>query len=321
MREAQRLSVTVVDVEDVYDEFNFGEKSPKAIRDFLQAVAQTWKKTPRFVLLVGDATLDPKRYLGGGDFDLVPTRLLDTTYLETASDDWFTDFNNDGVADIPTGRLPVRTSDEASKFIAKLVAYERPSVSMKRKALMVADRNDGFDFENATSQLGALLPPGTTIQELFRSKTTDVDLSAAITEAINSGVSVVNFAGHGSTALWRGSILDVQKARALQNGQALPLIISMTCLNGYFIDPAVESLAEALLNAEGGGAVAVWASSALTDPKQQAAVNQELYRQLFNAKGQSLTIGEAAVRAKAATGNLDIRQTWLLFADPATRIK
>ena len=34
----------------------------------------------------------------------------------------------------------------------------------------------------------------------------------------------------------------------------------MTCLNGYFIDVKLESIAEALLQAP-GGAVAVWASS------------------------------------------------------------
>lgn len=322
MRESQRLAVAVVDIEDIYDEFNFGERSPNAIRDFLKTAKLSWKKAPRYVLLIGDATYDPRRYLGGGDFDLVPTKLVDATYLETASDDWFTDFNNDGVADIAIGRLPARTSDDASRFIAKLVEYEKPSLPRaNRKALLVADRNDGFDFENATTQLRPLLPSGTTIQEVFRSKTTDPAMSAEIIEAINNGVSVVNFAGHGSTGIWRGNVLDVQAAKALLNGKALPLVISMTCLNGYFHDPVIESLAEALLNAEGGGAIAVWASSALTDPKQQSAVNQELYRQLFVTKGQAATVGEAVMRAKAATGNSDVRQTWLLFGDPATRLK
>ncbi|MEW6207641.1 MAG: C25 family cysteine peptidase [Acidobacteriota bacterium] len=322
MRENQKLSVVVVDVEDIYDEFNLGERSPKAIKDFLQTASRSWKKAPRFVLIVGDATYDPKRYLGGGDFDLVPSKLVDVVYLETASDDWFTDFNNDGVADIAIGRLPARTSDEASRFIAKLVAYEKAAASpTKRKALLVADRNDGFNFENATAQLRPLLPSGTAVQEVFRSKTTDAQMSVAITQAINSGVSVVNFAGHGSTGIWRGNVFDVQAAKALRNNKALPMVVSMTCLNGYFHDPVIESLAEALLNAEGGGAIAVWASSSLTDPRQQAAVNQALYRQMFAVKGQAATVGEAVMRAKAATANMDVRQTWVLFGDPATRLK
>ena len=35
----------------------------------------------------------------------------------------------------------------------------------------------------------------------------------------------------------------------------------------------------------------------------------------------SRVIGEAAMRAKAATGDPDIRKTWILFGDPATRLR
>jgi hypothetical protein len=39
LRESQGLSVAVVDVEDVYDEFGYGDKSPQAVKDFLAAGA------------------------------------------------------------------------------------------------------------------------------------------------------------------------------------------------------------------------------------------------------------------------------------------
>jgi len=93
----------------------------------------------------------------------------------------------------------------------------------------------------------------------------------------------------------------------------------MTCLNGLFHDIYTESLAEAMLKAEGGGAVAVWASSGMTEPGGQAIMDKELIRLLFN--GESLTIGEAAMRAKRATADQDIRRTWILFGDPTTRLK
>ncbi len=35
--------------------------------------------------------------------------------LMTASDDWFSDFNNSGMPTIATGRLPVSTLDEAKR--------------------------------------------------------------------------------------------------------------------------------------------------------------------------------------------------------------
>ncbi len=48
------------------------------------------------------------------------------------------------------------------------------------------------------------------------------------------------------------------------NANHLSVFVMMTCLNGYFDDPALESLAESLLKAERGGAVAVWSSSGMT---------------------------------------------------------
>ena len=35
----------------------------------------------------------------------------------------------------------------------------------------------------------------------------------------------------------------------------------------------------------------------------------------------SITLGEAKAKAKAATGDSDIRKTWILFGDPTTRLK
>jgi len=84
-------------------------------------------------------------------------------------------------------------------------------------------------------------------------------------------------------------------------------------------DLYTESLAEALMRAEQGGAVAVWASSGLTYPDQQHMINEELIRQLLSS--EKITIGQAAARAKAAADDENVRRTWILFGDPATRLK
>ena len=48
--------------------------------------------------------------MGRGDSDFVPTRLIDTLLMETASDEWLADFDGDGLAEMALGRLPVRTA-------------------------------------------------------------------------------------------------------------------------------------------------------------------------------------------------------------------
>jgi len=93
----------------------------------------------------------------------------------------------------------------------------------------------------------------------------------------------------------------------------------MTCLNGYFQDPKLASLGEALLKVNNGGAVSVWASSGMTDAQTQTTMNQEFFRQLFG--NPTITIGEAIKAAKAATDDNDVRRTWILFGDPTMKIK
>ena len=87
LRRAQGKSVALVHIDQLYDEFNFGQPSPYAIRDFLKTATEKWQKKPKYLLLVGDASVDPRDYLGFGFFDFVPTKLILTSELKTASDD------------------------------------------------------------------------------------------------------------------------------------------------------------------------------------------------------------------------------------------
>jgi hypothetical protein len=53
-------------------------------------------------------------------------------------------------------------------------------------------------------------------------------------------------------------------------------------------------------------------------------MNEELYRVIFGGsgiKGQSLTIGKAAGRAKAKIAGNDMRRTWVLLGDPAMKLR
>ncbi len=319
-RENQGLGGALVNIEDVYDEFSFGNKSPYAVRDFLAYAKTSWQRAPRFVLLMGDASLDPKNYLGRGDFDLVPTKLLDTQYMETASDDWFADFKAGGFADMSVGRLPVRGTDEAARMIAKIINYEGASNS--DGALIVSDSNSGFNFEDASDQLRALIPDNIKVEQIDRGQLGTAAAKRALLDSINRGQRVVNYFGHGSVELWRDNLLTSAEARGLTNGNRLPLFVVMTCLNGYFQDTSLDSLAESLMKAERGGAIAVWASSGMTLPSGQLPLNQQLYKLIFDlSQSQGRLLGEVTLKAKSTISDGDIRRTWILFGDPMTRLR
>ena len=311
-------------MEDVYDEFSFGEKDPQALKDFLSHARDHWSRKPKYVLLAGDASLDPRDYLGYGNQDYVPTRLIDTFYLETASDDWFADFDGDGLPDLAIGRLPVQTKEEADALVSKIVGYGQSNPVSE--ALLVADQVDpgDYDFEGGSDELEMLLPPSVGVKKVFRSQFgSDEEAKEALLGGINEGPLLVNYVGHGSMGIWRGDLLTSADAEALTNGTGVPFFINMTCLNGYFQAPYTDSLGGALIKRPLGGAVGVWTSSGLTVRQEQALMNRELIRLLFSntAGEESLRLGEAPMRAKAATLDQDVRKTWILFGDPTMRLK
>jgi hypothetical protein len=144
-----------------------------------------------------------------------------------------------------------------------------------------------------------------------------------VVDSIKRGQKILNYFGHGSVDLWRGGILSSADAQELVNGNNLSLLLSITCLNGYFQDPALEGLAESLIKVERGGVVAVWASSGMCGADGQALMNQAAFRLIFNgdSTGEALTLGEVTLKAKMSISDTDIRQTYILFGDPTTRLR
>lgn len=319
LRKGEGISTAIVDIEDVYDEFSFGHKTPHAIKDFLHFAKYNWSQPIKYLLFLGDSSYDPKNYLNYGDSDVVPTKLADTIFLEAATDDWFADFDGDFISDIPVGRLPARNLDEARIMIGKIIAYDNATPS--NEVLLVADTNDVYDFESANNNLLPLLPENAEITNVRRSQLGDYGARAAVLDSFNRGPKIVNYAGHGSIDLWRGNLFNNTDAMHLQNQQHLPMVVTMNCLNGYFQDPNLEGLSECLLKAPQGGAVAAWGSSSLTFAEEQIPANQELFRLLFADSSRGITIGEAAIRAKAMSYDADVRYSWILFGDPTMRLK
>jgi uncharacterized repeat protein (TIGR01451 family) len=316
VRDGEGTATAIVDVDDLYDEFNFGIRTPGAIRSFFQ-LAASWKRAPGAFMLLGDASVDPRDYIGFGTFDFMPTKLVNTTLLTTASDDWFTDFNSDGIADIPVGRIPVRTPEEAALVLGKIASRGTPSGAWSKSALFVADHSSDFDFGSVAVSLSHLLPSSITSQTVDYGSTASPHNDTV--SAMNNGALLTTYIGHASVEIWSESIFSSSDASALTNGNKLPVFVALNCLNGLFHDIFTESLAEALLKAPNGGAVAVWASSGLTQPDQQAQMGRELFLQLFGT--EKLTLGQAVARAKVVATDPDVRKSWILFGDPTMKLR
>jgi hypothetical protein len=320
--QAEGKSSVVVPINDLYDEFNFGERTPFAIRQFLETANQSWKTPPTYLLLNGRASLDPRDYLGLGHLDLVPTRILPSANLMTATDDWFSDFTDTGMPTIATGRLPVSTVDEAQTVIGKIVTYEGNSTNgpWTNQALIVADNDDTENFSADSLKVQAQLPATMQATDVFTGTVGGGAAQQDIINGINAGQLLVNYLGHGSEEQWSGSdIFDTNSVTSLTNATELPVFLIMNCLNGFFQDVYGQPLGVTLLLAPNGGAVAVLASSGLNQPPPQVKLDMLVVQNALSTA--RTTLGESILKAKSHIGDPGVRRTYILFGDPAMHVK
>ena len=263
--------------------------------------------------------------------------MVDTAFMEATSDDALADIDGDGLAEMAVGRLPVRTVEEASALINKIINYDLVTQGdpNERGALIVSDRADGFDFRDAGNSIGAQLPTGMAVQMINRDDGDTNQVRSQILSGINRGPMIVTYLGHGSVGVWTGDgILSVGDAPSLTNQNRLSLFVMTTCLNGSYMELGSDSLGEALVKAPQGGGIAAWASSGLTEPSGQVAVSLALYQSLFglqtvrsghgrvgSASLSQIRLGDAIRAAKSTTSDVDIRRTWILIGDPTMRVK
>ncbi len=323
-RQREGWTPALVTVDDLYDEFSFGEKDPAAIRSFL-ALQMRGRHAPRSVLLVGDATFDPKNLLGKGSWDFVPTKLIDTDDLETSSDDWFVDFDDDGIPEMPIGRLPVRTVAQARAVVAKIVGFMPglPAQLAGNTLLFVGDYDPlpELDFEGAIrdirTAIPAAIPAALTVVEILRRGLGADAAHRALGEALMAGPFLVDYVGHGSVETWGGSWVQSSFLTGMPAAKPMSLLLATTCLNGFFQDVYTTSVTEAMLLAPTGGAVAAIGSSSLGELADQVVLSRELLRMTLQ---EGLPLGLALQRAKAAIKDREIQQTYMLFGDPSARL-
>jgi hypothetical protein len=335
-RTGKGLTSKVIKVQDIYDEFNGGIQSPHAIKDFLYYTYKHWQKpAPTYVLLVGDASYDFKDNMGLGRSNYVPTYFLVTPHLgETGSDNWYVllDGEEDRLADMLIGRIPARTAEEVRTVIDKTIAYEQMSLeetagSWQDRVVLVADE-DEVDFEERTEEIAGLLPQRYDARKLYlRDYGDPQDLTTDLVDEINDGALIVNYVGHGGIELWANKdILNNGDIQALQNENRLPLVVSATCLNSYYLHPfPYEAMAESFLMNASGGAVAAWSSTGMGDSGGQAALDRGLLQALFEE--ENIILGSAVHQSKVSlyqqSGDRyrDLLQTYTLFGDPALKLK
>ena len=134
----------------------------------------------------------------------------------------------------------------------------------------------------------------------------------------------MSYVGHGGAAVWASeNVWNTWDMPSLHAQSKQPLLLTLNCLNGYFVAPNFDALSESLLKAEGRGAVAAFSPSGLSvdGPAHEyhRAVMAEIVSGTHERLGDAIL---AAQRAYAQTGLMtELLTVYQLLGDPAMRIQ
>ena len=331
-RLGQGYSYKFINLEDIFNEFGKGSENPEAIKDFITYARENWRSPkPKFVVLLGDTTYDPKGQLGPTPRNHFPTKFLKGLFYNYASDNWFVSGEDSDLPLMSVGRIPGNTPAEIANFASKVISYESgdssPSNELKRKIELIIDKSEeGERFTQKASSLEEKLKskiPTLEITKNSREEQKDLVVKNNIFTSLNEGRAVVQYVGHGAEDMWAGYDVFTNDDVDSLNNTVLPLVVAMNCLNSYyyFEEEEEKGLAEKLVLKESAGAIAFWGSTSFTRPAEQIKYQEAFYDFIFK---EGLTIGEAISKAKVlagSSGDPEVLNSWTLIGDPVTNLK
>jgi hypothetical protein len=334
-RASQGLSVEMVSLEQIYDEFSGGQTSSQAVKDFINYLLTHSSTPPRYLLIVGDATYDPKGDLNAYGLSQMPVAIESGSQMDFGSDNFYIETDSQ-VPQLSVGRIP--TSDESliKDYINKLIAYEsgvgEPTQAKNTSFISGLDKlNENFNSQ--TDQLLQTVSSQNTAMNVSKVNLVDYPTNAskkaAIEQVFDSGSLVTTYFGHGAENMWDDSASFSEVDAMTLSNSTLPIVMTMNCLNSFYYDinSSQKSIGENFILNQNGGAIAFWGSTSQTSPIAQLNLAQSFLGQLANVTNQTyheVRLGDLILQAKQLQGNnayaADTVRSWTLFGDPALLI-
>lgn len=304
------VSIHVINVNDIYNEFSSGAQDISAIRDFLRMfyVRGSGAAKLKYVTFWGRASYDYK-YRISNNSNFVPTYqsvASQSPLTSYCSDDYF-GFLDDGEGkwdgasdpkeflDVAIGRLPVSDETEAANATDKIINYYKADHmgDWRNKIVFVADDEDG-----GLHQRDANIMANSVINRFKNYNVQKVWIDAykeevvaggqrypsaqkAIVDAVQKGCFIINYTGHGGELGWAAErILTIEDITSWTNTVRLPLFVTATCEFSRFDDPARKSAGELTFLSTQGGSIALFTTVRLVSAYSNTVLNTYFYNRV-----------------------------------------
>jgi hypothetical protein len=354
-----KISVEVVQVDEIYNEFSSGMVDVTAIRDFVKYLYEQPTQKLKYLLIFADAAFDIRNKEADPDLkraisDLVPNyqsrESLDNVksfssedyfgFLENNEGEWpETESNKDNHSlEIGVGRIPVKTIQEAEAIVEKLIFYDTNQKTIgnwRNKISLTADDGDANLHQKDSEDLAQI------IQKTGKSFTADkiyVDAyprlsgnalgklspgtSNKISNTFKKGALIFNYIGHGGAQnLSDEKILTREDIGNWQNLENLPLMVTATCQFGRYDNPGEISGAEKAILNPNGGAIALLTTTRPVYSSTNKKINEAFYNSVFEPiNGASPRLGDVLRATKNNSFDSVFNRNFTLIGDPSMKL-
>ncbi len=257
----------------------------------------------------------------------------------------------DNVADIIIGRISAGSSTDVTNQINKFISYEKTpdnNATWYSAALGIASDEGGpvsgkGDDTEADTTHQRIIYENKLSQYTYTQDNRVYDPYASVSDVanvVNSGVSIINYSGHGSFDSWGSSSFSSNSVASLTNGSKTPFIISVACNNGDF--HLGTCFAESWLRKNNGGAIAMLAAS-ISQPWDPPMRGQDYFNDIltggYNYSNYSSQSGINSTEGRSIYGSIvfnalalmttesngssdwETVKTWNIFGDPTIQVR
>jgi hypothetical protein len=295
------VSVTVVSLPEIYNEFSSGIQDITAIRDFMKMLYDRGSESnqPQYLLLFGNASYDVKNRIPNNSC-FIPTFQSDNSVRPVASflsDDYYGLLDDGeganqttGLVDVASGRLPVRDQVQAKTVVDKIEHYLNNPASThgdwRNTLILVADdQNKNLHLDQAEGVATEIKNnhPVYNVEKIYFDAYKQVstpggsrypDVNREIVTRVEKGALLTNYVGHGGEVGWADErVLEIADIMSWTNYNHMGIFFTATCEFSRFDDPALTSAGELVFLNPNGGSMSLITTTRLAFASYNAALN------------------------------------------------
>jgi len=281
--------VRTVDVDEIYDQFAYGiPRHVMGLRNFGNFIARKWA-APKYLLLVGRA-INYRDLRVNNNINLYGHLHLIPTFGYPGSDNLIFASHNSSVPVLPFGRIAATKNEEVITYLNKVKEYEgklkNPSANedlyWRKRVLHMAGGSPQERFDAYLESMKEKIEGNAFHAQVTTVTKTSSDpvqggLSEIVKNAINNGVALKVYLGHGATS---ATEIGLDDPALFDNEGKYPLSFSLGCLTGNMHTTGISLSESFVLSPK--GTIGYIASSGFGYPYALSNYGNEFYNLLGN---------------------------------------